>query len=416
MRILFLILILSASSAYARSSLNSMCYVENRSGAKVEGENAQSLFEIASVSKVFTSYWALQTLGSQFRFNTKIYLTPVSGSVFDVHIQGAMDPFFGRQLTHFMFSELNRYGVKQIRQLSFDENFTTRWNVLTDFLETLSPSTDDIEASFDLHAKRLNAEYPITVKEALASRIGLIPRLSLAIEAVRFLPSSQFRPGLNTQGFSMKSSPLYRYVKEMNRVSNNHVADKIFEYLGGTAEFMKFAQRTMKLSNANLQFVNGSGNSVIVGTSANGSLIKEYNKASCETLIRVMIALQNTMRSQAMDLKDVMAVSGADTSTLNPRYDALPGSLVAKTGTVDPAIALAGMVSTAQGDVYFGYLYKTDGASDWNSAKDNIRTRVFDLVRKHGGRAVMHYTPVAFLSFDLNSYFVPLNSPSLYRP
>ncbi|MBC7371527.1 MAG: D-alanyl-D-alanine carboxypeptidase [Bdellovibrionaceae bacterium] len=416
MRSLFLVTLLFANLAFAKSSLNSMCYIESKSGAKIQGENTQSLFEIASVSKVFTSFWALNTLGADFRFKTKVFLTPVSGSTYDVHIQGSMDPYFGRQLTHFLFSELNRYGVQNIRQLTFDENFKTRWNVLTDFLETLSPSNDDIVSSFQIHAKRLSSEYPATVNEALRSRIVLPGRLNLTIDAVSFLPSAQFKPGLTMQGFTLSSSPLHRYLKEMNRVSNNHVADKLFEYLGGTTKFMKFVKETMELSNANLQFVNGSGNSVVVGTTNNGGEIKEYNKASCETLIRVMIALQNTLRAQGFDMKDVMAVSRSDDSTLRPRYDAMPGSVIAKTGTVDPAIALAGMVSTADGDVYFGYLYKTDSAADWNSAKDNIRNRVFDLVRKFGGLRSVDYTPVAFLSFDANSYFTPINLASLRRP
>ncbi|RYZ61688.1 MAG: hypothetical protein EOP09_19660, partial [Proteobacteria bacterium] len=225
-----------------------------------------------------------------------------------------------------------------------------------------------------------------------------------------------YKPAANTQGFALRSSPLYRYVKEMNRVSNNHVADKIYDYLGGTSEFMKFLTDTMKLSQANLKFVNGSGNSVIVGTTASGTEIKEYNKASCETIIRVMIELQNTLRAQNLDLKDVMAVSRSDESTLRPRYDGMTDSVIAKTGTVDPAISLAGMVSTAHGDVYFGYLYKTQGPADWNTAKDGIRNRVFDLIRKFGGRRATNYTPVAFLSFDQNSYFTPLNSRSMRKP
>ena len=98
-----------------------------------------------------------------------------------------------------------------------------------------------------------------------------------------------------------------------------------------------------------------------------------------------------------------MAVSGVDGGTLSPRFDSIPNSMVAKTGTVDPAITLAGLLSTQEGDVYFGILMETQSPADWSSARDRVRSRVMDLLDQFGGRRSFSYAKAAFLPFDASS-------------
>src|SRR5437868_7576220 len=65
---------LLASSALAKPAMNSMCYLEDKQGAKVEGTNPQNMYEIASVSKIVTSFWALSKLGPEYSFTTRIFV------------------------------------------------------------------------------------------------------------------------------------------------------------------------------------------------------------------------------------------------------------------------------------------------------------------------------------------------------
>jgi D-alanyl-D-alanine carboxypeptidase len=407
----------SYSPAHAKSTLNSMCYVQNKSGAKVQGDRTQELYEIASVSKVVTSYWAIRELGPRYRFSTQIHITPVSKDVFDVHIQGAKDPFWGRQLTHLAFEELNRIGVREIRKLSFDENFSIRWRVLSDFEETVDPSPNEIRDSLITHISKLSTEYPATWKEATGAGIPLATRVILTAQEVSFVPSIDFKPSVETHTYVLKSSPLYRYLKEMNMVSNNHVADKIYDYLGGTTTFKNFFFKDMGFDGSDLQFINGSGNSVVIRDDGNGHQVKEYNKASCDTLVKILIRFRQVLtKSYNLDLKDVMAVAKTDDSTLMPRYASIPNSMIAKTGTVDPAVTLAGVISTEHGDVYFGVLYGTDGSADWNTARDRIRDRVFNLIKENGGRKTFAYSSRPFLTFDKDSMFAPLTPMMLQKP
>jgi D-alanyl-D-alanine carboxypeptidase/D-alanyl-D-alanine-endopeptidase (penicillin-binding protein 4) len=412
---LIITVLFSVLPADAISSLNSMCYILNKNGSKMEGQNTDALFEVASVSKVFTSYWAIHNLGAQFRFSTGVVITPLGGGLYDVHLRGSQDPFWGRQLTHLLVAELNRAGVQKIRHLSFDENFKTRWNVMVDFEQTLNPSPNDIAVSLVNHIKNLRNEYPTTLRESRLANLSLPSQVSLNIQDAIFVPSSQFQKATTARQLAIRSAPLYTYVKEMNRISNNHVADKLYEILGGNEEFKKFVRLNLGLTNSNIQFINGSGNSVVVGTGPDGKEIKSYNRTSCQSLLRLLTQFRQELKNNAhLDLQDVMAVSGEE-STLNQRYDSIPNTVVAKTGTVDPAIAIAGMISTAQGDVYFGYLYKTEGPGDWNSAKDMIRNHVFDLITAFGGTRIFRYTPTPFLTFDTESA-IPVVVPSVALP
>ena len=98
-----------------------------------------------------------------------------------------------------------------------------------------------------------------------------------------------------------------------------------------------------------------------------------------------------------------MAVSSSDESTLTPGYATIPNSLVAKTGTVDPAVTISGLAVTNQSDIYFGVFYRTRGPADWSTARHRVREHVFEIFRKFGGAKNILYTAKLFLPFDVES-------------
>lgn len=398
--------LLLTSTVFAKTSLNSVCYIQGSPGSVLQGEHTKDLFEIASLSKLFTTYWALHELGAQYRFQTQIHVTPVSASVVDVHVEGSLDPFWGRQLTHFLISELYALGIREVRKFTFDENFKLRWSVLISHEKPLTPTTDEIAAGLALHFKNLAAEYPLTFQEAQQTGLNLSQVETFTVKEVSYLSSTDFKKSPRTISRMMRSAPLYRYLKEMNVVSNNHIADKLYEILGGSEKFQRFYQRELRLDTRQLQFVNGSGNSILVGQGPGGEPLKLYNRGTCESLLQVLVALQNEVtQRQSLALTDVMAVAGTDPGTLKPRYDALPNSIVAKTGTVDPTVALSGVLSTERGEIYFAVLMKTEGVVDWEKARNEVRDRVFDMVQKFGGPRPFPYMNQIFLPFDAGSGF-----------
>lgn len=395
-----------SSQAIAKSEMNSMCYLEDKQGAVIEGTNAQNMYEIASVSKIVTSYWALRVLGPNFRFLTQIYVDPVDKDTFDVHIAGGWDPYFGREMTHFLFSELQRNSVSKIRNLTFDENFTLFWSVRENPTWSIDPTRRDIEIVLRQKLRLSSAEY--TATRLKAKKIGLLlePKLKTRISNIMFKSVQAYIPTTTTRTFELHSAPLVAYLKEMNRNSNNHVADHLFNFLGGVTEFQNFIKIGLNLETDDIRLINGSGDRILV-TDEKRKTQKTYNEASCEALVTILSAIRFELRINGYDLQNIMAVSGLDAdTTLGGRYASsqVSGAVVAKTGSVDPAITLAGMVTTEQGNVYFGILYKTRNPSDWNTARNKIRDNVIGLINKFGGKnEIDDYSTTSFLPFDEKS-------------
>jgi D-alanyl-D-alanine carboxypeptidase/D-alanyl-D-alanine-endopeptidase (penicillin-binding protein 4) len=394
------------STAWSKAQLNSMCYMEDKPEAKVQGTNASKMYEVASLSKIATSYWALANLGAKYRFKTTIQVTPVSQEIYDVHIAGGRDPFFGRELTFFLISELSRLNIRNVRTLSFDENFVFYWDVREKPIPTIKPVPEKIEANLRQRLKFNPKQYQSARAAAQSVGITMEAAPRVKISSVQFRSKQNFTMTSETKTLELRSVPLHRYIKEMNRNSNNHVADRMFEFLGGHAPFQDFIKAQLGFDAEDIHFINGSGDSISIENSE-GKKVKLYNKASCDALVHILDATRGLLRSVNMDLEDVMSVSGTDSrSTLHGRYSAasLSGAMVAKTGTVDPAVALAGMISTENGDVYFGILYHTDGPGDWNRGRDLIRTQVVGLMAKYNGKeSIKGYQTPTFLPFDSNS-------------
>jgi len=407
------ITIATSSLAFAKSEMNSMCYLEDKKGAVIEGTNAQSMYEIASVSKIVTSYWALRVLGPNFRFLTQIYVDPVDNDTSDVHIAGGWDPYFGREMTHFLFSELQRHGVFKIRNLTFDENFLLFWSVREKPTWSIDPTRRDIELVLKQKLRFSSAEYTATRLQAKKLGLALEPKLKTRISSIKFKSVNEYTPMISTRNLELRSAPLVAYLKEMNRNSNNHVADHLFNFLGGTNEFQNFIKTKLNLESDDIRLINGSGDRILV-TDEKNKMQKAYNEASCEALVTIISAIRFELRINGYDIQNIMAVSGLDAgTTLGGRYASsqVSGAVVAKTGSVDPAITLAGMITTEQGNVYFGILYKTRNPSDWNTARNKIRDNVIGLMNKFGGKnEIDDYSATPFLPFDEKSGLVSIET------
>lgn len=96
----------------------SFCFaVDNGS---VKGYNENDPVRTASVTKTITAFWAVERLGPNFQYTTKIYVQP---SNHEIHIEGQRDPFFDRDRMFTLLADLNRKGMKEINRLTYDKNF-----------------------------------------------------------------------------------------------------------------------------------------------------------------------------------------------------------------------------------------------------------------------------------------------------
>lgn len=397
----FVFLILSAGTALA-SSLHSYCLLNESSPTAIHGYETELKLPIASVSKLLTSYWALQSLGTKYRFLTTVFYKKNSDKSADVHFQGGNDPFFGKEILHYTISELNKIGIKSVRQISFDENFKFRWSVTNSqtavgTYKIESPTPDDVLNQF-LKAKNLTLDYAKTLTFAKSQSIQMVPAAQLLVKSYAFLKSIDF-DAREFQFIQIKSSPLPILLKEMNRNSNNYSANIIFEFLGGAKKFKSFIERRLSYTSDDIEFYNGSGDRF------DSDEIKYYNSAKCSVILRVLVDLESILSNLNLKFEDIASVVGADsTSVASSLYknEVTENSVIAKTGTVDPAILLAGTISTKKGKVYFMYNMKTNGTRrDWREAQRKIKLQITSLIQNtYNGGVPIKYEAITFFPFD----------------
>lgn len=388
------------------ASLRSSCRMQAGAPRTISGNAVNDRLPIASVSKIMTSWWIVSSRGLQYRFETKFHIIPVENGKFDVHVQGSRDPYFGKESLHFAISELNKHGIKNIRNFTFDENFkffrdVTSASVAHGFYTPSSPSPSRVLSELKAMGS-LTSGYDTTLKSAQSRKIDMVKSPVFTVENIAFLSQHQFDqvPELI---FVMRSAPLLAILKEMNRNSNNHAANQIFEHLGGAEAFREYVLAKLGIDQNDMLFYNGSGDRVDLPTG------KAYNEATCAATLKVIDDLRVELTKGKKKLEHVLAVIGRDTtSTAHKLYNnsLTAASVLAKTGTVNPAVTLGGLVHSKSGDYVYMFNVATSGGSDWSNGRNIIRSNLTSLVRQLGGAKPIRYSaPPVFLSFDNDSKF-----------
>ncbi|WP_220128769.1 D-alanyl-D-alanine carboxypeptidase [Bdellovibrio sp. KM01] len=413
----------TTSSAYAKVYLNSQCTMKANSG-KIEGNGSKDeKFPLASISKLVTSLWAIETLGANYRFETKIHVTKVGPKAYNMHFEGSRDPLMGRNVGYFILAQLTmkQLGIERVENLTFDENFQMEWNVeepvavagdtklFTDIAEQAAHVQHELENGFITPI----ADNSYTYLRKISKSVGVTlpqekPRINFG--SVSFLAKADFKKANDTQTFVYKSAPLYKIVKNMNNKSNNYVADHLYWNLGGTPAFNAYLAENLKMDNRDLEFNLGSGN--------NADYISkkkyDYNEGTCTAMIKVLIRLNEVLATQKLVLTDVMAVAGKDSESTLVRYDGVMGdAMTAKTGTVDKAKTLAGTISTGNGTIYFVILMHKDSSGENGSAANAIKNRIRALFTINNGSKKINYSETTPLPFDSQSALVLGYGPHL---
>lgn len=394
--------------------LASACTLMDDPNAIVEGMNIDKRLPIASVSKMATTWLGVTSGGLDYRFPTSFHVSPTDKQdEYDIHIEGSRDPYLGREFLQVAISELNKRGIKRIRTLTFDENFkffisVTSESVAAAHYVNESPLPSTVLAQLKSMSSILKG-WKDTASTARDRGVSMVGKPEFEVHEIAFEPTTVHVDPMNTRVYLMKSSPLETLVKEMNRNSNNHAANQIFEHFGGASAFAREVSDKLGLSVNDIRFLNGSGDRVDTASGA------QYNEASCSAMVHVIRSLRQTLRSQGKDLQNVMAVAGRDLSSTTSRLytnDQTRGALLAKTGTINPDITLAGLAHTKKGDLYFMYNVQIDASRrDTRSARALIRDKVTEMIRQHQGGDPISYKHIEFMNFDVNALFAEELAP-----
>ena len=394
---------------------HSFCYT-NESG-EVKGSNPHMKVRLASVSKLVTTYWAMNKLGPEYQYESQFYLKGKR-----LHIVGDRDPIFSKRKLFFLLSQLNNLGVNELDEITFDENLRVYTNAegytgntlkvtasrsatnLKDFFHT--PAWNKLKAAYRTFIK----ETPKEVIDALEIRDNL-EDLNLSVKKVSFSKTNPFENDEDAKKSIHLSPEVVKYLKAMNIKSNNYVADEVFTKLGGEKEFDKFIGEKVENWFPNLdidrtKFDKGSKSIKIFS----GSGLPTYksgerhdNYATCGVVVRIIEDLNDIMVDYQKSLQQIVAVAGSDVdtkgatkSTIRKRFlsPKVKNVIMAKTGTLFHTSALAGKVSTKKGEHYFGVFHQMRGwKGHAKAAQDEI---VSKLIRDYGGGEKVEYNKEYF--------------------
>lgn len=386
--------------------LSSYCYAPINDLTRIRGENIDERIPVASVSKLITAHWAVRSKGVNYRFQTLAHLTPVDRQTYDLHMQGSRDPYMGAEQLHYMISELNRRGIKRIRNFTFDQNFKFFWfaddpesnrNIAVGFYVNTDPSPQTVRNQLRAYSE-LTRGYQETRKKALDRGLRMVENPEFSIENIEPLNAGDFQPRLDTRTFVVNSVRLANLLKEMNRNSNNHAANQIFEHLGSSRAFQSFIDQTLQLKREDVVMLNGSGDRV---DTANGA---RYNEASCSAMLKIMADLHNSLAEQGSAFSRVATVIGTNPGNATNLYklSLTDGAVIAKTGTVNPSVSLGGLMSTKKG--LYLFMINVNPRGSFGGGRQIIRDRLNDLVNDLGGPVSLNAQPFSFISFDSRSF------------
>jgi len=357
-------------------------------GDEVTGTNPHKKVTIASVAKLVTSLFAIENLGVDYQFETKFYFDGKR-----LHISGSLDPVFSSRKLFFLLSQFHHLGIHELEEITFDKNvkvFTKAEGYTGEV--TLVPSSRTAANLRDFWNtsgwNKLKVAYNDFIRQTSTQVIE-------DLQLVRDLDDLHLKVGrvhakeMNTQslsGYSHLSPAIDTYLKYMNIVSNNYIADKIFDKLGGEKAFDAYFERIAnevspghlqsrtgyKRQERTIKMFTGSG----LNTSRSGSRVDNY--ANCAIVIGLIKRLDMILEETGSAIQKVVAVPGRDGGTFRSRLrsERFKETMIAKTGTLYHTSALAGMINGKRGRTYFGMFHQMTGA------KGNAKTVQNKMVEK----------------------------------
>ena len=306
-------------------------------------QNQNEKVRPASVTKLYTSFWALNKLGYNYRFKTQFLIDKNK-----LFIIGGNDAYFVSENIILILNQLNQLGIEQVSEVVFDKNFFINWenkptNIrlqIEKLFNTNNWSSNTTKAFYALNDYLFSTNNSQILKPIFkTSKVTYKEKISLKN------PQEEI---------THLSSPLYMQLKPINMYSNNFYTDSIFDFLGGQKAFSDFMYTYFSATEDDIKFYTGSG----LGE----------NYTTCELTLRLLAELEEYSLLNDIPLEKFISVAGLDEGTLKKRFteNNYQDRIIAKTGTLRHTSALAGYInnSTKTRFALFNHTYNISGSRD----------------------------------------------------
>jgi D-alanyl-D-alanine carboxypeptidase/D-alanyl-D-alanine-endopeptidase (penicillin-binding protein 4) len=355
--------------------------VETLDGRVVSSQAAFETFNPASAVKLATALAALEALGPAHRFNTGVWtdgaLDRDSGTINgNLYISG-MDPSFHYEHAVMVARQLNSLGIREVAgDLVVSPGFTMNFGSST------RRSGEQLYDTLDSTLRTTQAIRAWTYERSvLKDQASLQGNPSVAVLGdVVVAPVATAARLLVTQ----RSSKLIDILKVLLCYSNNFMAQRLGDNLGGTESVRERLIKRLGVSPADLRLASLSGLGV--------------NRVTPQVMMKILRGLRTELRKNGLSLSDVMPVAGIDPGTMQDRFTGLAwkGSVIAKTGTLvrtDGGVSsLVGELKSANGEVLLFVIMNQRG-SVWRF-RENQDYFVMLIQNTRGGPKAFNYRPI----------------------
>lgn len=354
--------------------------VETMDGTRVAESNPNLSFNPASNVKVATAFAVLKTFGPEFRFMTNVYTdgaidrnTGVLNG--NVYISGR-DPMFGFEHAVDIANELNKLGIRSVTgDLVATDNFAMNYSGSS--LNSAQILFDSLDASRrSSAATRVWLSY--VANSGRSSQIMGVPGVSFSGKAyVQPIPSSLHLL------FTHESAKIREIIKATLCYSNNFLAERLGDMLGGPYAVARIVQQGAGIQPAEFSIQTASGLGL--------------NRVTPNAMMKLLRTLRSDLARYRMTFADIMPVAGVDKGTLENRFelDFPGGSVVGKTGTLgvtDSGVsALSGEINTRNGKLLFVIFNQRGGVQRFRSFQNSF---VSLIQAQYGGPVPITYNPI----------------------
>ena len=376
--------------------------IETLDGKVVSAQSENEPFNPASTLKLATALIALRTLGPDHRFATGVW----TDGTFDkttgilngnLYISGR-DPSFHYEHGVLLARELNQLGIKQVSgDLIVAPGFTMNFSASAKRSGERLYDTLDATRRYAEAVRAWNYERTLLNDHASLETVPSVAVMG-AVTVDSVTPSAKL---LLTQ----RSSKLVDILKVLLCYSNNFMAERIGEALGGPESVRQ--QLTTQL---------GLGPDEIRISSLSGLGV---NRISPRVMMKIYRALRAELQKHELTPSSIMPVAGIDPGTLEDRFNGLAwrGSVIAKTGTLartdGGASSLVGQMRTANGEVLLFVIMNQHG-SVWRF-RENQDYLVMLVQNTRGGPKAFDYKPL-MLTMQLSHTESTVGDGEEYEP
>lgn len=369
-------------------------HVETLDGRVLDSKRADEPINPASVVKVATTLWALEALGPDARFETRVWARgtvdrPRRTLTGDLVVQGGYDPDFQVENAFLLALALNQRGVERVTgALIVDPRFWIGWEN-----GSAGRDPDPVKRGLLMAGRLRQALDPKRWNQA-TRRAWLELARSRSLDP-RHPPRVAIGKGVGADGHVIdgellavhRSRPLAATIRRFNCFSNNDI-ERIAEAIGPLDELVSLITVRTRANEGEVQLETASGLGV--------------NRLTPRQVVVLVRELHRTAERLGLRIEELLPVAGCDPGTLERFYPLLTGgsvatSLVGKTGTLtatDGGVSvLAGLLNSGSGELVF-CVAVPQAAGKLGRARKAEEAWALELLARHGGARPRACAPV----------------------